>query len=369
MKVAFDNQAFNWQSYGGISRYYAILAEELLKQRLDVSVFAGIHQNNYLSALPNEVVSGIKLKKYPPKTSRLFQMFNHYAVNHQINRWQPDIIHETYYSSRLLPQKAVPRVATVYDMIHELYPKMFLARDKTSEWKRKTLDRVVHIISISHSTKKDLIDLFDVEESKISVVHLGVDVNLSLSGYPNEHECDAQPPFLLYVGERGAYKNFSGVLRAIANSQQLRNDFNLIAFGGGYFKGDELSLISNLGFKDNQVRQIDGGDDILASLYRQACAFVYPSLYEGFGLPPLEAMACSCPVISSNTSSMPEVIGEAGEYFNPIDIETMTIAIEKVVYSSVRTEELRALGQNRVKQFSWGKCADETLEVYKKIIG
>ncbi|MEH6544554.1 MAG: glycosyltransferase family 1 protein [Porticoccaceae bacterium] len=367
MKIAFDHQIFNWQSYGGVSRYYTTLAQELRRQGQDVGIFAGVHCNNHLSVLPSEVVSGMRLEKYPPKTNRFFQLFNHYAANYQINRWQPDIIHETYYSSRPPPKTTVPRITTVYDMIHELYPQMFFAKDKTGDWKRKTFDRVAHIISISHSTKRDLMDLFGVEEDKISVVHLGA--NLSFSRYPSEQESDVQSPFLLYVGERGTYKNFNSVLRAIVKSKRLRNDFNLIAFGGGYFKDDELSLIASLGFKDNQVRQVAGGDDVLASLYHRASAFVYPSLYEGFGLPPLEAMACLCPVISSNTSSMPEVIGEAGEYFNPMDIDTMTIAIEKVVYSSIRTEELRALGRNRVKLFSWEKCAEETLEVYKKIMG
>lgn len=367
MKIAFDHQTFNWQSYGGISRYYTVLAQELLKQGQDVRVFAGVHRNNYLSDLPKKVVSGVKLKKYPLLTNRIFQAFNYYLASYQINHWQPDVIHETYYSFMPSPKASVPRVTTVYDMIHELYPRMFYSWDRTSDWKRKTLDRVEHIISISHSTKKDLIDILGVDENKISVVHLGVD--MSFFRYPNKKESETQRPFLLHVGGRGSYKNFSSTLHAMAYSQRLKKDFDLIAFGGGSFNKDEQSLIYRLGFRGEQVRQIGGCDEVLKALYHQASAFVYPSLYEGFGLPPLEAMACSCPVISSNTSSMPEVIANAAEYFQPTEIDELTNSIEKVVYSPARIKELKLLGLDRVKFFSWGNCSKKTLGVYKKIIG
>ena len=104
---------------------------------------------------------------------------------------------------------------------------------------------------------------------------------------------------------------------------------------------------------------------MLGKLYDSARAFVYPSVYEGFGIPPLEAMAHSCPVISSNTSSMPEVIGGAAEYFDPLDIDDMKYAIEKVVYSESRIEILKALGERRLMSFSWDKCSQETLGVYR----
>jgi len=367
VKIAFDHQIFNWQAYGGISRYYTNLALELLKQGQNVGVFAGVHRNNYLEVLPDGVVREIKLKKYPPRSARLFQAFNHYLVEYQVNHWQAELVHETYYSFMPEPKASVPRITTVYDMINELYPQMVPTKDNTTGWKRKTFERVEHIISISHSTKKDLMELFGIEESKISVIHLGFD--LFFSEDVNKQEPKKQRPFLLYVGGRGAYKNFNGLIKAIANSPRLKKDFDVIAFGGGGFNRDELSFMSRLGFRYNQIRQLSGSDKILKALYHQASALVYPSLYEGFGLPPLEAMACSCPVISSNTSSMPEVIGNGGEYFNPSEIDEIIFAIEKVVYSTSRTEELYALGLERIKYFSWSKCATETTDIYKKIIG
>jgi len=367
MKIAFDHHIFNAQAYGGISRYYTILAQELLKLEQEVKIFAGVHRNHYLSTLADGVVSGVKFDKYGLTNNRFFRASHHYAVNLQINNWRPNIVHETYYSCRPSPAVNSVHITTVHDMTHEIYPQKFTDGGSTSELKRKTLDRVEHIISVSHNTKKDLIELFGINERKISVVHLGVD--LSFSNYTGGLESKVQRPFLIYVGNRGGHKNFNGVLQAMASSKPLKTDFDLIAFGGGEFSAVENSLISSLGFRHNQIRQIGGGDDVLKTLYHQAVAFIYPSLYEGFGLPPLEAMACSCPVISSNTSSMPEVIGNAGEYFEPSDVDAMRVAIENVVYSPTRIQELQQLGLNRVKLFNWSKCAAETLEIYKKIIG
>ena len=128
------------------------------------------------------------------------------------------------------------------------------------------------------------------------------------------------------------------------------------------------ALIHSLGFKKDQVKQIGGDDSVLAALYQEATAFVYPSLYEGFGIPLLEAMAYECPVISSNASSLPEVVGEAGEYFNPEEIESIKSSIENVVYSPSRTLALKAKGLKRINHFSWEKCAQDTLKIYKTLV-
>lgn len=368
MKIAYDYQIFTDQSYGGISRYYTILAVELLKQSQDVGVFAGIHRNNYVQDLPKGVVRGFKLSKYPPKTVRIFKWLNHGISQVQMNAWQPDIIHETYYSSLPSSSASGIRVTSVYDMIHELFSGKFSRRDKTTGLKMATFSRVDHILSISHSTKKDLIELFGIDESKISVVHLGVD----LSNFQKVDDLENNPsqkPYLLYVGNRGSYKNFTGLLHSVASSRQLQADFDILAFGGGRFNADELVLIKKLGFIESQVQQVGGDDEVLAMLYRNAEAFVYPSLYEGFGLPPLEAMSAGCPVISSNTSSMPEVVRNAGEYFNPNEVDDIRDAIIRVVYSQDKRNELIALGFENIKDFSWKKCSQETLYVYNKLAG
>lgn len=367
MKIAFDYQIFFLQNYGGISRYFKLLAEELSLLEQDVKIFSGMNCNNYLPGLDKSLISGRKLSHYPKRTGRIIREINHFTQALKMSHWKPDIVHETYYSKRCTSTFGAVKVTTVYDMIHELFPMMFSVDDRTSEAKKVVFNRVDHIISISHSTKADLIRLFGIDEQKISVVHLGVD-----EAFARQPVIDMEfgkRPYLLYVGARQGYKNFEAMLQAICQDENLKADFDIVAFGGGVFSEVELGLITDLGFKPDQVKQISGDDCVLANLYKNAHAFIYPSLYEGFGLPPLEAMVCNCPVISSNTSSMPEVIGDAGEFFDPTNISSIRQAISNVVYSSLKRQQLIELGNERVKYFTWAKCAQETLAVYKRQVG
>ena len=367
MKIAFDYQIFTQQSYGGISRYYKNLAAQLIKLEQNASICAGLHLNNYLSTLPKGAVSGHKLVKYPPKTAKFIQRFNHYLTEYQIKSWRPQVIHETYYSNFSNFSNYAPRIVTAYDLIHELFPKEVKAKknDLITQRKINSFKRADHIISISHNTKKDLIEIFDLPPEKISVVHLASEppIRKDNSGL----QAMDSKPFLLFVGPRSGYKNFVGLLEAFSNSSRLMNEFNIVAFGGGSLTSKELSIIKLKGFSEGQVKQIGGSDSVLMALYVEACAFVHPSIYEGFGIPPLEAMTYNCPVISSNTSSMPEVIGDAGEYFDPKDFESIRSAIESVVFSDSRTNYLKLKGSERLKIFSWENCAKETLDIYKNI--
>lgn len=361
MKIAFDHQIFT-QRYGGISRYYTELSQNLLGLNQNVSIFAGANRNNqYLPSLPNNCA---KFNHYPAKRKGLFMLANNYWVNKKIAQWQPDIVHQTYYLKTSHPKKVAPTIVTAHDMVHELFPESFKSNDKTTERKRKAFANADHIISVSHNTKQDLIGLFGINPEKISVVYLAAQTPKIIE---KANQSIQEKPFLLYVGTRAKYKNFLGFLRAVASSQKLINQFDIVAFGGGSFSNEQLETIKSLNFKENQIRQVTGDDGVLARMYSSATAFIYPSLYEGFGLPPLEAMAYECPVISSNTSSMPEVIGNAAEFFDPNNIESMTSAIENIVFSPSRIMTLKKQGLVRVQEFSWKQCAQETLGIYKKL--
>ncbi len=367
MRIAFDSQIFVQQSYGGISRYFTRLAENLGYMEQQVGVFAPLYCNSYLSSLPEELVHGRYIHHFPPKTAKLFVAYNKFRSRRSMARWQPDLVHETYYSKSRIAPTECPVVITVLDMIHDLFPKDFLDHSKTVAVKQLAVDRADHVICISQNTKKDLMRLYGIPEGKISVVYLGFD-QFSASSNKSRVVTPSGKPFILYVGNRGGYKNFLGLLNAVSSSEKLESEFNIVAFGGGQFTSSELKEISNLGFAENQVMQKGGSDDLLGVLYSSASAFVYPSLYEGFGIPPLEAMAHQCPVISSNTSSMPEVVGNAAELFDPESKEEMRSAIEHVVFSSERTRLLVSHGAERIKQFSWEKCSNETLNVYNKVL-
>jgi glycosyltransferase involved in cell wall biosynthesis len=361
MRIAFDSQIFTLQEYGGISRYICSLAVQLAKIKgVEASIIAPLYINAYLANLPKDIVSGIRIPRIP-KTGTAFHRSSLWLAQGAIARFAPQIVHETYYSPFTVAPKGTRTIVTVYDMIHERFPSKL--SNQHAEWKRIATQRAHHVICISENTRKDLLEFSDLPENKVSVVYLGFDkLNPTLS------ETDKNKSYLLYVGQRSDYKNFEGFLRAYASSSWLRNNFDVVCFGGGAFSNDEKKLFDDLKLPDNQLIQLNGSDDKLASLYSNAALFVYPSLYEGFGIPPLEAMSLGCPVACSNNSSIPEVVGDAGEYFDPKNTESMRIAMEHVLNSTTRRSELIDKGFLRCNQFSWERCAEESLAIYRELM-
>lgn len=366
MRVAFDHQIFFAQTYGGISRYYTRLAEHLSLLGHEPRVFAPLHRNRHLNELSRRVSRGIYLEAYPRRTGRLIGLFNSHLARARIRGWNPDVVHETYFAEKRSGTRRMPTVITVYDMIHELYPDQMPPDDATSARKLESVRRADHVICISENTRKDLLRLHRAPPEKVSVVHLGVDEPVALVAEGAQAPLADDHPFILYVGARSGYKNFAGLIRAFAASTSLRADFRIVAFGGGEFSRGERQLIDTLGLSGTIV-QIGGSDQVMRRLYGQARAFVYPSLYEGFGLPPLEAMAYGCPVLTGSVSSMPEVVGNAAELFDPTDVESMCRSIESVVYSESHRHALIARGFERIKDFSWTRCAKETLKIYRGV--
>lgn len=367
MKIAFDHQIFQAQKYGGISRYFVNLANNLISETNQVNIYAPFHYNIYLK--DTKFFNNIYLKKTLPKTDRLITFLNNKIVQSKLTNWKPDIIHQTYYSASNLKLNIDFKpcvISTIHDMIHEKFPLYFPSNNRTIINKKKAIQNADHLICVSNSTKKDLIDIYNIPENKISVVYHGFESNVDKHQLDNNLIIDK--PFLLYVGNRDGYKNFNFFIKSISKSRKLMSDFDIIAFGGGVFNMEDFNLFHKLGFRDKQIIQISGNDTTLNFLYQQARAFVYPSLYEGFGLPPLEAMANNCPVITSNTSSIPEVVGDAGVYFNPNISEELIDSIENVVYSEFNRNKLINLGKERIKYFSWNQCAKKTEEVYKSCI-
>lgn len=368
MKILYDHQIFSRQKYGGISRYFHEISKRIPSLESDnTEIFAPFHVNQYGDASDAFRPSGIKTRKFPG-TAVALGLANTIAGNILV-RWRKDvaIFHETYYASTSYAPASARRVITVYDMIHELFPESFSRTDMTRQIKRRAVRRADHVICISESTRRDLVRLMGVPEEKTSVVYLGHSLTGARASIPvmPAHK----RPFLLYVGNRGGYKNFHGLLTAYADSAVLRHEFDLICFGGGKLTPGELTAMEALGLKSSQVICTGGSDAVLTGLYASAAAFVYPSLYEGFGIPPLEAMAHGCPVACSNVSSLPEVVGDAARLFNPSDQDSLRLAIEQVVCSSETSERLAMLGKERIKHFSWDKCAQETLNEYKRILG
>ena len=366
MKVLYDHQTFTLQKYGGISRYFYELIK-FFNKSTDVNVTTSVlfSNNHYISDKKDvQHVNFLYDKEFRGK-QRLFNLLNKPNSILKLKQKNFDIFHPTYYDSYFLKYIGnKPFVLTVYDMIHEKFSDMFLENDKTSEHKKLLCDKATKIIAISHSTKKDLIEIFNIEESKIEVVYLGNSLMVENTIIVNNMLSKKD---ILFVGSRGAYKDFNRFISGILDT--LHNNAELFVFcvGGGKFNDNEIQLFSDLKIK-KRVSQYTLDDNKLPSFYKNAELFVFPSLYEGFGIPILEAFACSCPLVCSNTSSLPEIAGNAAEYFDPYDEESISIAIENVLNNSQRKEELRENGKERLKYFSWEQTAKSTKKLYESII-
>jgi glycosyltransferase involved in cell wall biosynthesis len=368
MRIAFDFQVFLFQEYGGISRYYGRLASALNSlDGVEARIFAPLHLNAYLAELPAGMVKGRDVRHWR-KSKKLFRAINAMSSRLLMRAYKPNVVHETYYSSTSLAFKGVPVVVTVHDMIHERFPEMFPAKDQTSKLKRAAVEKADQVICVSENTRKDLLEYFGTAEKKVSVVHHGFQEFSHGVGASDRLMSIGEKPYFLYVGQRSGYKNFDRFIRAFASSQKLRNGYRVVCFGGGAFRQEEWRAFHELGLEEAQTVQVGGDDSAMAHCYQHAFALVYPSLYEGFGLPPLEAMSVGCPVIGSCTSSIPEILGPAAEYFDPASIESMREGLERVAISSDRRRELVRLGGERYKQFTWQRCAEETLAVYERLI-
>jgi glycosyltransferase involved in cell wall biosynthesis len=366
INIAYDYQIFGGQRYGGISRYFFELARNIGgMSEVNATIVSPLYINSYLKKTDNSF--NIIGRKMPIVKGawRIYRLYNERISPSKIALLKPDIVHETYYSNHSSVPKNAKSVITVYDMIHELYPSAFLHSDNTRELKADAIKRADHVICISKKTQLDLINYSNIKPEKTSVIYLGV--QLCETGTP---VCEnlINRPYLLYVGSRGGYKNFKTTLEMYGTNKHLRDAYDFVCFGGGRFNTTELELIKKLNIPSDKVIYKEGEDSKLVNLYKNASVFIYPSWYEGFGMPPLEAMSFGCPVACSDGGAMPEVLDDAAEFFNPCSTESMAHAIEKIIDNCERRNELITRGFARVSQFSWAKCAQETLNVYTTLI-
>ncbi len=363
MNILYDNEIFLIQKYGGATRYFY----ELIKRMPDfddaeVSLYMGYFINKYGLEKYADRFKYFKGKEIPsiPKTKLISRKIQYHTFLKFRDSFDSNIFHQTYFNP-YERKKGEKKVITIHDFTHEKYPEYFNSIDKTSIEKRKSAETSDGIICISESTKKDLLELYDIPESRIRVIYHGN----SLTAEPGENITGK--PYILYVGDRRAYKNFEIMLKVFSGFENLKKDFNLICFGGGKFTSAEQKKINGYGLSDI-IRQDSGTDERLATYYKYAEAFVYPSFYEGFGIPLLEAMQYDCPIIASDTNSLREVGGNAAIYFEPNSDESLIEAINLISFNSGKKAEIIKNGRERIKVFSWDKCAKETYNFYKELL-
>ena len=301
------------------------------------------------------------MNEYPIFTRKILKNVNYYTSKIFCKFYKPDIIHNTFFEEKVI--KKFKKVITVYDLIHEIYHDEY-GNKINFKPKKTALDNADQIICISNNTKKDLINFYNIDEKKIKVIYLGVQNFNEI----NQINFKFDKPFILYVGTRSKYKNFDKFLKAFSMSNKLQNDFDIICCGGGKFSNLEKKNISNLKIDNLKIKQIDVNDDQLQYFYKNASLLIYPSLYEGFGLPTLEAMSLGCPVASSNHSAIIEAVGNAAKLFDPNKPEDIKFTIENIIYSKEITKDIVTKGYQRSKLFTWKKCAEETMNIYKKLL-
>jgi len=361
MNVLFDHQVFSLQEYGGISGYFIELANGLLESnQIKPYICAPLYINKLLAH------NSGKFNKYNIElNSRYFKKRLIYEINTYISkliylRTKPDIVHETYYSCEPI-LRGRKNIITVHDMIEELF------RNKKSyscSVKRKAVERADHVICISSNTRNDLVELLNVDKSKTSVIHLA-----HRTFNMTSHEYDDlvfQRPYILYVGKRSGYKNFLRVIEGYEINVHVNTEVDLVCFGGGDFNEREVQIFKEKKLTHN-IHHFSGSDELLYKLYSDALFLIYPSIYEGFGLPPLEAMSIGCPVVASTGGSIPEILGTAPMYFDPFNVEEIASTLSKIVFDDSTRTRLIEDGLKQSKKYSWHKTVKETSELYKII--
>lgn len=278
-------------------------------------------------------------------------------IVYQYESTNNQIYHSFYH--RIPKKKKGPLVVHAYDMIQEL----FYAMPKAAAFKKKSFEAADLIIAISQSTKNDLCRVYPViNPKKVMVAHLGVD-EIFFRQQANGKKTGR--PYMLYVGGREyAYKNFNLLLDTFI-SRKYFLDFDLVLVGGEKeLKMDQKVKVENTTGKGSWLVQKFGDDQMLADLYAGASVFVYPSLYEGFGIPVLEAMAAGCPVVACNASSIPEVAGDCALLFDPKNPSGLAEHIEKIITDKNLTANLVEKGRSHARQFTWQAMAEKVYQVY-----
>ena len=305
-----------------------------------------------------------------------------YSVGEQIRipislvRERAHLLHEPHY---VLPSATRCRsVVTIHDCIHLMFPQylpgsMAYLYARAMMW--SAVNRSDRILTVSEASKRDILRFFDIPPEKVVVIYNAIDERFL--GPPNFEQMDLirqryqlDYPFLLYVGNIKPHKNVERLIDAfgMVRTKGL-GDLRLVIIGDELSKYPALRQAVHRHRLDKYVRFLGfQPHDTLAGFYRLARAFVFPSLYEGFGLPPLEAMACGTPVVTSNVSSLPEIAGDAALLVDPYDRESIADAIRRAVTDEPLREVLSARGRARVRQFSWPQSVAAIHHIYMDVL-
>ncbi len=355
-----DGQIFSLQKQGGISRlYYEIL--RFLNPGDDCVLYRGLAQDGYdWSKVPVTRNIGMRWRPSSRLMGRVGRVFEPLWLEKEWTKYKKAdaaTYIATYY--RLPKSSSNCRVVVGdYDCTHERFPELFPGSERVMEMKRRAFMRADLIATISESSKQDVIKYYDIPDSKIKVFHLGVDAHFDRPSIVEPSVESADKPYLLYVGSRASYKNFAILQEAFRLG--LEKEYDLAVVGGG-----ELSAVAQASF-GSTVRWYSADDNKLRALYQGAAAFIYPSRYEGFGLPPLEALACGTPVVVADHPVSHEVLSDHAEYFPWDDASELTDAITRAVHHDA---DVREQGYKHARSYTWEASAKKFYSLVESIGG
>ncbi len=362
MLTAFDEQIFAAQHYGGISRLFKELAKQFIENPdlgVNLSPLDAPVVNRYLLDDP-DLRSRLRVTEATSSVSALGRYFTHMRP-----RTRVDVIHNTFYLPHgLAGYPGARRVVTVHDMIPELMPRTRRRLDFLTLKKRYVMS-ADRIICVSQATRDDLLRVYGRISAPIDVVYHGVDPTFR----PAAPRVDGMPDrYLLFVGNRGQYKDADVLVRAFAAISARFDDVSLVFVGGGPFTRREAQQLYELDI-DGRTRQFSLPDAAMPGAYGHALACVFPSQFEGFGLPALEAMACGTPAVLARSTSLPEVGGDAASYFSPgVATELSGVIAELLADEQARREHGEA-GIERAARFTWDASARSTAGIYDSLVG
>lgn len=357
----------------GIGSYVRNLLEALARRPESLAyrfrVFARGADRDALPALPSHFDVAVE-------EARSYSVSELTGFAWRLWRHRLDLFHATHYVLPPLPRGRA--VVTIHDIIHLLYPQ-FLPNRAAHLYARimirRALKRADRIITVSHNSKRDLVDHFDIAPERVEVIYNGVPRGFRPDVPAEERRRVAgklglPSPYLLFLGGDRPHKNARNVIRAFAEARRRGPLPQSLVLAGPMPKneGRVEALISalDLGAAIRRTGIVDDAD--MPGLFAGADAFLYPTLYEGFGLPVIEAMACGTPVLTSATSALQEIAGGHALLVDPMDADAIATGIVTLSTDPVRRAELAKLGLARAADFSWDKAADATLSVYAAVL-
>lgn len=363
--ILYDGMIYERQTVGGINRYFENLISNLPDHVNPSITLTQLRSTNFPQ---NASLQRFHRRFVLPKpfrgVGRKIQAVRFRMIEEQI---KPDLIHATYYdtlSRRKDTNGGPPLVLTVHDMTHEKLSRLLDRRRKHAIMKKRSIEMADAIICVSHRTREDLLEVYPECESKTTVIHHATELG---SVVPAPWRSEPDRPYFLYVGSRTTYKNFDRLLVSFRSVARTTSDVQLRAVGAPFSK-KEWERIDDLGLQDHVIEEGHVDDARLASLYRKSVGLAYPSSYEGFGLPLLEAMSCDTPVLAANCSCIPEVVQDAALLFDPTSNEQLTEGLNIMLHDSQRRASLIEKGRIRCKVFSWAKSAEQTVSVYNAVL-